>query len=78
VKGGFVNIERKFFRIFRRTKLTVLLAFTVAGDNLDRIRSFLARAAERASSRPRSTKRRRGTFDKLIGDSVRPRGPDPA
>lgn len=45
LKGGFVNIERKFFRVLGLTKITVLLAFTLVGYNLDRIRSFLASTA---------------------------------
>jgi hypothetical protein len=36
LKGGFVNIARKFFRVFGSTKMTILLAFTVVGYNLDR------------------------------------------
>lgn len=39
LKGGFVNIERKFIRVLGITKVTVLLAFTLVGYNLDRIRS---------------------------------------
>ena len=51
LKGGFVNVGHKFFRVFGLTKMTLLLAFTVVGYNLDRIRSFLAkRAAEKAQT----------------------------
>jgi hypothetical protein len=77
LKGGFVNIERKFFRIFGRTKLTVLLAFTVAGYNVDRIRSFLMRKAEQASDPRRRAKRRRGTLEQLLSEPRRRPGPDP-
>jgi hypothetical protein len=31
LKGGFVNIGHKFFRVFGLTKITLLLAFTVFG-----------------------------------------------
>jgi hypothetical protein len=64
------NIERKFFRVLGLTKVTVLLAFTLVGYNLDRIRSFLASkaaaAARLAGRRPRAT-RRRGTWTALLG-----------
>jgi hypothetical protein len=43
LKGGFVDVGHKFFRIFGRTKMSLLLAFTIVGCNLDRIRSFLAK-----------------------------------
>jgi hypothetical protein len=42
LKGGFVNVQQKFFRVFRLTKLTFLLAFTIAGYNVECIRSFVA------------------------------------
>jgi hypothetical protein len=77
LKGGFVNIERKFFRIFGRTKLTVLLAFTVAGYNLDRIRSFLARKTEQVGGPRHRAKRRLGTFAQLFGEPRPVSGPDP-
>lgn len=38
LKIGFVNIQQKFFRIFSLTKMTLLLAFTIAGYNLEVIR----------------------------------------
>jgi hypothetical protein len=48
--SGFVNIQRKFLRVLGLTKMTVLLAFTIAGYNVDRIRAFVARTAvERAA-----------------------------
>jgi hypothetical protein len=31
LKGGFVNIQHKFFRVFGLTKTKLLLAFTVVG-----------------------------------------------
>ena len=31
LKGGFVNIQQKFFRVFGLTKLTFLLAFIISG-----------------------------------------------
>jgi hypothetical protein len=79
LKGGFVNIERKFFRVLGLVKTSILLAFAVAGYNVDRIRSFVDRmAVEVAARRPRS-KRRQGTWTDLLGEAHRPagRGPPP-
>jgi ABC-type spermidine/putrescine transport system permease subunit II len=43
LKGAFVDLGRGFFRVFGQVKMPVLLGFTVAGFNLDRIRSFRAK-----------------------------------
>jgi hypothetical protein len=43
LKGSFVDLARGFFRVFGQVKMTVLLAFTVAAYNLDRVRSFRAK-----------------------------------
>jgi hypothetical protein len=43
LKGSFVDLARGFFRVFGRVKMTVLLGFTVAAYNLDRVRSFRAK-----------------------------------
>jgi hypothetical protein len=43
LKGSFVDLARGFFRVFGQVKMTVLLGFTVAAYNLDRIRSFRAK-----------------------------------
>jgi hypothetical protein len=59
LKGGFVNIQQKFFRVFRLTKLTFLLAFTIAGYNIETIRSFNARKLAEAESAEAAKKRRR-------------------
>jgi hypothetical protein len=62
LKGAFVDLGRGFFRVFGQVKMTVLFGFTVAGFNLDRIRSFRAKQAERDTApRPRA-KRRLGTW----------------
>ncbi len=82
LKGGFVNIQHKFFRIFGLTKMTLMLAFTVVGYNLDAIRSFIAKkAAEKATASAKKTRaqRREGTWAQLLG-SDRPgsgRAPPP-
>jgi hypothetical protein len=43
LKGSFVDLARGFFRVFGQVKMTVLLGFTVAAYNLDRVRSFRAK-----------------------------------
>jgi hypothetical protein len=79
LKGGFVNIGHKFFRVFGLTKMTLLLAFTFVGYNLDRIRSFLAKKAhakKRAEEPKRRAKRKKGTWTDI--ESRRsPAGRDP-
>ena len=70
LKGGFVNIQHKFFRVFGLAKMTLLLAFTLAGYNLEAIRSFTAKKeAERTAPPPKRTrkKRRTGTWTDVIG-----------
>ncbi len=62
------------------TKMTVMLGFTLAAYNLDRIRSFRAKhrldEAGRPTSRPKQTRarRRRGTCAELI-DTPEPQPP---
>ena len=77
LKGSFVDIGRKFFRVFGVAKVTVLLAFTVAAFNLDRVRSFLAkRGATKNGGRRTRAKRRVGTWaDLLPGEPESPAGP---
>ena len=80
LKGGFVDIGRKFFRVFGLAKLTVLLAFTVASFNLDRVRSFLAKHAEdgvAAQTAGTRRKRRTGTWAELLPDQPAVPGPAP-
>src|SRR5438105_12846353 len=45
LKGAFADISRWFFRVTGLVKTTVLLGFTLATYNLDRIRSYKARHA---------------------------------
>ena len=68
LKGSFVDLARGFFRVFGRVKMTVLLGFTVAAYNLDRVRSFRSKhhlekdSSVSHPSRPvRRAKRRIGT-----------------
>ena len=79
LKGTFVNIGQKFFKVFGLAKIKLLLAFTLAAYNLETIRSFLARRAARAEEaekpRPRK-KRRKETWRDVV--AIRPTtGPDP-
>jgi len=79
LKGAFVNIGQKFFKVFGLTKIKILLAFTLAAYNLETIRSFLSRMAvvAEAARKPRSRKKRREvTWRDVV--SIRPEtGPDP-
>lgn len=79
LKGAFVNIGQKFFKVFGLTKIKILLAFTLAAYNLETIRSFLSRMAvvAEAARKPRSRKKRREmTWHDVV--AIRPEtGPDP-
>jgi hypothetical protein len=79
LKGGFVNIERKFLRVFGLAKVAMFLAFSIAGYNRNRIRSFLAKegaARIEPPQRRRRAKRRKGTWTQLLGRPENPgRGP---
>jgi hypothetical protein len=81
LKSGFVNIQQKFFRVFRLTKLTFLLAFTIAGYNVECIRSFNARKiveVESAEAKKQRRKgRRQGTWSHLLDGAGVDTGPDP-
>ena len=74
LKGSFVDLARGFFRVFGQVKMTVLLGFTVAAYNLDRVRSFRAKhnlendgSPSPASSPPiRRSKRRVATWVDII------------
>jgi hypothetical protein len=82
LKGAFVSLSRGFFRVMGQTKATVLLGFTLvlgftlAGFNLDRVSSFLAKhrlggrhgSIEDSSARRYRSKRRRGTWTDLLAN----------
>jgi hypothetical protein len=57
IMGGFVNIERKFMRVFGRTKMTIVLAFTIADFNRDRIQSFMEKVATQITKKATRGKR---------------------
>ena len=74
LKGGFVNIQRGFLRVFGLLKQTVLLGFTLAGVNLDRVRSYRAKLIEaETQSRPHTRpKRRVGIWSQLLDEFTAP------
>jgi hypothetical protein len=74
---GYENIERKFMRVLGRVKMTVMLACAVAGYNVDRIRAFIARTAQTITALKTRTKRRKGTWESILGSTPPPPGPDP-
>lgn len=81
LKNGFVNVERKFVRVLGLTKVTVMLAFTLAGYNIERIRSFLARrvaaAAQAVTGGRTRAMRRKNTWSDLLGARDTKSGQDP-
>jgi hypothetical protein len=80
LKGAFADLSRGFFRVFGQTKISVLLGFTIAAYNLDRIRSFRAKQAEDEAQPVRRVKRRKGTWSEVItrdGEAVAPKATGP-
>src|SRR5579872_4327086 len=72
LKGGFADLSRGFFRVFGRVKVSMLLAFTVAAYNLDRVRSFRAKQAD-GEHRPKyRAKRRLGIWRDLVEPTADP------
>ena len=65
LKGAFVDLARGFFRVLGQVKMTVLLGFTLAAYNLDRVRSFCAKQALEEETPKRRAKRRQGTWDDI-------------
>ena len=66
LQGAFTSVARGFFRVFGLVKITVLLGFTIAAYNIDRVRSFRAKLAEEATQPKTWAKRRLGTWDSCI------------
>jgi len=72
LKGAFTDLGRGFLRVTGITKMTVLLGFTLAAYNLDRIRGFRAKHAldehGRPIAKPKQTRARRrvGTWSDVI------------
>jgi hypothetical protein len=72
LKGGYADLGRGFFRVFGLVKISVLVAFTLAAYNVDRIRSFEAKQAEEADAPRRRATRRLGTLGALLGPAGTP------
>jgi hypothetical protein len=51
-KGAFVDLARGFLRVMGLTKATVLLGFTLAAFNLNRIRSYRSKHRIQADEEP--------------------------
>ena len=72
LKGAFANLSRGFFRVMGLVKQTILLGFTLAAYNLDRVRSFRAKQGlddnGQMVERPkqRRARRRTGTWTDVI------------
>lgn len=80
VKGVFTDLGRGFIRVMGVTKMTVMLGFTLAAYNLDRIRSFRAKhrldEAGQPIEKPKQTRARRrtGTWADVIEPGQAPPG----
>jgi hypothetical protein len=66
LQGAFTSVARGFFRVFGLVKITVLLGFTIAAYNLDRVRSFRAKLAAEAAQPKTRAKRRLGTWNSCM------------
>jgi hypothetical protein len=82
LKGAFADLSRGFVRVMGVTKMTVMLGFTLAAYNLDRIRSYRAKhhldETGQPVGRPKQARarRRHGTWAELIDGP--PSGPPPS
>ncbi len=68
LKGAFAVLSRGFVRVFGRTKISVLLGFTIAAHNVDRVRSFRAKQADDEAQPRRRAKRRLGTWSSCLDE----------
>jgi hypothetical protein len=82
LKGAFTDLGRGFMRVMGVTKMTVMLGFTLASFNLDRLRSFRAKhhldESGQVVEQPKRSrgKRRRGTWAEII-ERPAPAAPPP-
>lgn len=80
LKGVFTDLGRGFMRVMGVTKMTVMLGFTLAAYNLDRIRSFRAKhhldETGQPTDKPKKTRahRRTGTWADVIEATEAPPG----
>ena len=72
LKGSFANLSASIFRVFGRTKISVLLGFTIAAYNLDRVRSFRAKMAQAESKPKKRAKRRQGLWPEALRQQREP------
>jgi hypothetical protein len=78
LKGVFTDLGRGFMRVMGVTKMTVMLGFTLAAYNLDRLRSFRAKHAldeqGQPTVKPKQTRARRrtGTWADVIEPTETP------
>ena len=79
LKGAFADLGRGFLRVMGITKMTVMLGFTLAAFNLDRIRSFRAKhnldEDGHRPAKPKQTRARRRTG--TWGDVIEPTSDPP-
>lgn len=75
LKGAFADLSRGFFRVMGLVKTTVLLGFTLAAYNLDRVRSFKAKHGLDADGRvveepkQRRARRRTGVWAEIVAEN---------
>jgi len=78
LKGAFAHLGRGFLRVVGLVKTTVLLGFTLAAYNLDRVRSFKAKHGLDADGqvvekpKPRRARRRSGMWSEIVESSQAP------
>jgi len=78
LKGAFTDLARGFVRVMGVTKMTVMLGFTLAAYNLDRVRSFRAKhhvdehGLPTTKPKQRRAKRRTGTWAHVIDGTESP------
>jgi len=78
LKGAFADLGRGFIRVMGVTKMTVMVGFTLAAYNLDRIRSFRAKHSlddnGQPTEKPKQTRARRrtGTWADVIETAETP------
>ena len=82
LKGSFLNIQHKFFRVFGLAKMTLPLVFTLAGYNLEATRSFLAKKDAERTAAPEEDQEEASQGDvvrrnRLKSTGVRPRPSSP-
>lgn len=78
LKSAFADLTRGFFRVVGTTKMTVMMGFTLAGFNLDRIRSFRAKHSLDDDGQPverpkqQRARRRSGTWADVVHPTETP------